>query len=223
MTRTRLRDRILPHYTRCEEWINSISHIVGGGIGCLVIIYCLISSIIQANGWKIVSSVIYGISFVALYTISSVYHGIRAGMAKKVMQVLDHCTIYFFIAGTYTPVMLCSMRPVYPGWAWSILGVVWGLTVLATTLTAIDLKKFEIVSMACYIGIGWCIVIAFAQLLHVMALPGVILLTAGGVVYTIGSILYGIGKKHRYVHSVFHFFVLGGSILQALCIVLYVI
>jgi len=225
MTRTRLRDRILPHYTRCEEWINSISHIVGGGIGCLVIIYCLISSIIQANGWKIVSSVIYGISFVALYTISSVYHGIRAGMAKKVMQVLDHCTIYFFIAGTYTPVMLCSMRPVYPGWAWSILGVVWGLTVLATTLTAIDLKKFSKLSMACYIGMGWSILLAAKTAIEAIPLPGLLLLLGGGIAYTVGACIYGIGKKKklRYMHSVFHLFVLLGSLLQFFCILFFVI
>ena len=94
---------------------------------------------------------------------------------------------------------------------------------LAVTLTAIDLKKYSVVSMSCYIGMGWCIIIAIRQLMQVLALPGVILLVAGGVTYTIGSVLYGIGKKHRYVHSIFHFFVLIGSILQALCIILYVI
>ncbi len=223
MTRTKLKDRLLPKYTRCEELINSISHIVGGGIGVLVLLYCLVSSIIQRDGWKIVGSIVYGISFIQLYVFSSVYHGLRPGIAKKVLQVIDHCSIYFFIAGTYTPIMLCSMRSVYPGWAWSILAVVWGLTALAATLTAIDLKKYSIVSMSCYIGMGWCIIVAIKQLMQVLAMPGVILLVTGGVVYTLGSILYGIGKKYRYVHSIFHFFVLGGSILQALCILLYVI
>ncbi len=223
MTRTKLKDRLLPQYTRCEELINSISHIVGGGIGVGVLIYCLIASIIQQDGWKIVSSIIYGISFIQLYVFSSLYHGLRTGMAKKVLQVIDHCSIYFFIAGSYTPIMLCCMRPAYPVWAWGILTVVWGLAVMAATLTAIDLKKYSVVSMSCYIGMGWCIIVALRQLMQVLAMPGVILLVAGGVVYTLGSILYGIGKKHRYVHCVFHFFVLGGSILQALCIVLYVI
>ncbi len=223
MTRTKLKDRHLPSYTRCEEWINSISHIVGGGLGCIALIYCLVRSILQADAWKIVSSVIYGLSFIQLYTFSSIYHALKVGMAKKVLQVIDHCSIYFFIAGSYTPVMLCAMRPVYPAWAWSIMGVVWGLTALAVTLTAIDLKKYSVVSMSCYIGMGWCIIIAIRQLMQVMAMPGVILLVAGGVTYTIGSVLYGMGKKHRYVHSVFHFFVLIGSILQALCIIMYVI
>jgi len=223
MTRTKLKDRQLPSYTRCEEWINSISHIVGGALGCIVMIYCLVRSIILADTWKIVSSVIYGLSFIQLYTFSSIYHALKIGTAKKVLQVIDHCSIYFFIAGSYTPIMLCAMRPVYPAWAWSIMGAVWGLTALAVTLTAIDLKKYSVVSMSCYIGMGWCIIIAIRQLMQVLALPGVVLLVAGGVTYTVGSVLYGIGKKHRYVHSIFHFFVLIGSILQALCIILYVI
>jgi len=223
MTRTKLKDRQLPSYTRCEEWINSISHIVGGALGCIVMIYCLVRSIILADTWKIVSSVIYGLSFIQLYTFSSIYHALKIGTAKKVLQVIDHCSIYFFIAGSYTPIMLCAMRPVYPAWAWSIMGAVWGLTALAVTLTAIDLKKYSVVSMSCYIGMGWCIIIAIRQLMQVLALPGVVLLVAGGVTYAVGSVLYGIGKKHRYVHSIFHFFVLIGSILQALCIILYVI
>ena len=223
MTRTKLKDRQLPSYTLCEERINSISHIVGGGLGVIALVYCLVRSILQADAWKIVGSAIYGVSFIQLYIFSCIYHALRPGMAKKVLQVLDHCSIYFFIAGSYTPIMFSAMRPIYPGWAWSILGVVWGLTALAVTLTAIDLKKYSVVSMSCYIGMGWCIIIAIRQLMQVLALPGVILLVAGGVTYTIGSVLYGIGKKHRYVHSVFHFFVLIGSILQALCIALYVI
>ena len=223
MTRTKLKDRQLPSYTLCEERINIISHIVGGGLGVIALVYCLVRSILQADAWKIVGSAIYGVSFIQLYIFSCIYHALRPGMAKKVLQVLDHCSIYFFIAGSYTPIMFSAMRPIYPGWAWSILGVVWGLTALAVTLTAIDLKKYSVVSMSCYIGMGWCIIIAIRQLMQVLALPGVILLVAGGVTYTIGSVLYGIGKKHRYVHSVFHFFVLIGSILQALCIALYVI
>lgn len=223
IARTKLRDRLLPQYTKVEERINSISHIVGAGIGGAVLLLCLILSSLQKDAWKIVSSVIYGLSFVQLYVISSIYHGLRSGTAKKVLQVIDHCSIYFFIAGTYTPILLCTMRPVYPGWAWSLFGVVWGLTALAVTLTAIDLKAFRVVSMICYIGMGWCIIIAMKPLIAVLPLAGVWLLVIGGVIYTLGTILYGLGKKHRYMHSLFHFFVLAGSVLQALCILFYVI
>jgi len=200
-----------------------ISHIVGGGLGVIVLLLCLWKGIAARSAWAIVSSVIYGVSFIQLYTISSVYHGLRPGTAKKVLQVIDHCSIYFFIAGTYTPVLLCLMRPVYPGWAWSLFGVVWGLAGLATVFTAIDLKKYAVLSMVCYIGMGWCVIAAIKQLLAVMPLPGLVLMLLGGITYTIGAVLYGLGKKHRYMHSVFHFFVLGGSAFQALSILLYVI
>lgn len=200
-----------------------ISHIIGGALGVIVLLLCLIKGIMARNVWAIVSAAIYGASFIQLYTISSVYHGLRRNMGKKVLQVIDHCSIYFFIAGTYTPVLLCLMRPVYPGWAWSLFGVVWGLAGLATVFTAIDLKKYAVLSMVCYIGMGWSVIVAIRPLLAVMPTPGLWLMLAGGVVYTVGAVLYGLGKKHRYMHSAFHFFVLGGSLLQALSILLYVI
>lgn len=200
-----------------------ISHITGAALGIIVLVFSLILSFSPPNVWAIVSSFIYGVSFIQLYTISSIYHGLRLGTAKKVLQVIDHCSIYLFIAGSYTPVMLCCMRSVHPGWAWTILGLVWGLAALAITFTAIDLKQYAAFSMVCYIGMGWCVLMAMKPLMEVLALPGVVLLAAGGVVYTIGAALYGLGKKHRYMHSLFHVFVLAGSILQALCILLYVL
>lgn len=223
MTRTKLRDRLLPDYTKGEEITNMVTHIVGGALGILVMTFALILSISHRDPWGIVSAAIYGVSYIQLYAISSVYHGLRAGTAKKVLQVIDHCSIYLFIAGTYTPVVLCSLRPVYPGWAWTLFGIVWGLTALAVTLTAIDLKKYAKFSMVCYIGIGWCVVLAIKPLLQVMPMGGFVLLLLGGVTYTIGAVLYGLGKKRRYMHSLFHVFVLGGSVLQALCILIYVL
>lgn len=221
MKRTRLRDRRLPDYTRGEEIYNMVSHIVGGGLGVCVLVICLVISILRRNVWGIVGGAIYGISFIQLYTISSIYHGLHAGTAKKVLQVLDHCSIYLFIAGTYTPIMLCRLRPAYPGWAWGLLGAVWALAALAITLTAIDLKKYSAFSMVCYIGMGWCVIAGIKPMLAVMPAGGMALLVAGGVAYTLGAILYGLGVKHRYMHSVFHTFVVAGSVLHALCVILY--
>ena len=223
MKRTKLRDRILPDYTKGEEITNMVTHIVGGAVGILVMTFALILSIMHRSAWAIVSAAIYGVSFIQLYTISSVYHGLRSGTAKKVLQVIDHCSIYLFIAGTYTPIVLCTMRPTHPVWAWLLFGIVWGLTTLAVTLTAIDLKKYAAFSMFCYIGIGWCVVLAIKPLMQVLPMSGFILLLLGGVTYTIGAVLYGLGNKLRYMHSLFHVFVLGGSVLQALCILLYVL
>lgn len=223
MTRTKIADRALPNYTRGEEIFNMVSHIVGGGIGVIVTVLCVTLAAMHQNAWAVVGCVIYGISMITLYTCSSVYHGLRHPTAKKVMQVLDHCTIYFLICGTYTPILLTAIREVSPIWAWTIFGLVWGLAAMATTFTAIDLKKYSTLSMACYIGMGWCIIIAWDVTVRAIAAPGLWLLIAGGVAYTVGAVLYGIGKKHRYMHSVFHLFVVLGSILQFLCIFFYVI
>ena len=116
--RTPLRNRLLPNYTRGEEIFNTVSHIVGGGFGILALVSCVLVSALHGDPWAVVGSAIYGGSMVLLYTISSVYHGLRPPTAKKVMQVIDHCTIYLLIAGTYTPILLCSIRQVSPGWAW---------------------------------------------------------------------------------------------------------
>lgn len=223
MTRTKLADRILPNYTRGEEIFNMVSHIVGGAFGIAALVLCVVFSAIKGDAWAVVGSAIYGASMVVLYTMSSIYHGLRPPMAKKVMQVIDHCTIYLLIAGTYTPILLVAVRPVSPAWCWVIFGIVWGLAVLAGVLTAIDLKKYSKLSMACYIGMGWCIVIAAKTVIEAVPFAGLMWLLAGGISYTVGAVLYGLGKKRRYAHSVFHLFVVMGSILHFICIFFYVL
>ena len=223
MKRTPIDERQLPDYTRGEEVMNMVTHIVGGGIGVLVLIAGIILSARKGDAWGVVSSVIYGLTMIWLYTMSSVYHGLRPGRAKKVMQVLDHCTIYALIAGTYTPILLAGIRPLHPVLAWVCFGIEWGLLALATTLTAIDLKKYTVLSMVCYIGMGWMIILALPQTVEAITQAGFYWLLAGGVAYTLGAILYGIGSKRRWFHSVFHIFVLLGSILQAIAILWYVL
>ena len=223
MKRTKLCDRCLPTYSGGEECFHMVSHIVGGGIGVLVLVAGIVISILRQDGWALATSIVYGVSLILLYTMSSVYHGLHSPLAKKVMQVLDHCTIYFLIAGTYTPITLCAIRRVSPMWAWLLFGFVWGLAALATTLTAIDLKKYACFSMICYIGMGWCVVIAVKPTVQAIAPTGLILLLAGGIAYTIGAVLYGLGKKRKWMHAIFHLFVVLGSILQALCVLIYVL
>ena len=223
MVRTKLSDRSLPNYTRGEERFNMISHIAGGGLGVIALVLCVVKSALAGNVWGVVSSAIYGAALIVLYTMSSVYHGLRPPMAKKVLQVLDHCTIYFLIGGTYTPILLCAIRKVSPGWAWALFGLVWGLAAMASVFTAIDLKKYAVLSMICYIGMGWCVVLAAKPTIQAVPLPGLIFLLAGGIAYTVGAILYGLGRKHRYVHSLFHLFVVAGSVLQFFCIYLYIL
>lgn len=223
MNRTRLSDRQLPDYTKGEEIFNMVSHIVGGAFGVIALIACIIVSAIHGSVWGIVSGIIYGASLILLYTMSSVYHGLRPNMGKKVMQVLDHCTIYALIAGTYTPVALCAIRPLFPLWGWLIFGFVWGVSAVAAVFTAIDLKKYAKFSMVCYICLGWCVVLALKPTIQSVPAAGLWWLLFGGIAYTIGAVLYGLGKKKRYMHSVFHLFVLLGSILQFVAIIGYIL
>lgn len=223
MTRTALVDRLLPNYTRGEEIMNMVTHIVGGAFGVAALVIGVIAAAFTGDAMKIVSVSIYGVTLVVMYTISSVYHGLNIGTAKKVMQVIDHCDIYFLIAGTYTPILLCSIRPTNPAIAWTIFGVEWGLTALAVTLNAIDLKRYSKLSMTCYIGMGWCIVAVLKPTIECITMGGFWWLLFGGVAYTIGAVFYGVGKKIHYIHSVFHIFVVIGSVLQYIAILKYVI
>jgi len=223
MSRIKLMDRLMPAYTRGEERMNMITHIVGGAISLAGMILCIVFSAIHHNGYGLAGSLVFGISMIMLYTMSSVYHGLPMGMGKRVMQVLDHCTIYVLIAGTYTPVLLCCIRPVDPVGAWVLFGVVWGLAVLAIVLTSIDLVRFKKISMVLYIGIGWAIIFRVRLLIQVVGWSGFALLLSGGICYTIGAVLYGVGKKVRYMHSIFHLFVVAGTVLHILFMLLYVV
>ena len=139
------------------------------------------------------------------------------------MQVIDHCTIYFLICGTYTPIMLAGFLPVYPAVGWGLLIAEWVLAITAATLTAIDLKKYNVFSMICYILMGWGIIFFLPQAFKVLTKPGFYVLLSGGIAYTLGAVLYGIGSKTRWFHSVFHIFVVLGSVLQFLAIYFYVL
>ena len=191
-----------------------VSHIAGGAFGVLALVLCLVRAVQNESLWGVVSSSVYGVSIIALYTMSSLYHGLRPGTAKKVLQVLDHCTIYLLIAGTYTPVLLCSMRPVFPGWAWTLFGVVWGCAAMAVVFTAIDLKKYAILSMVCYLAMGWCVVLAIKPALTSVPHAALLWILLGGVVYTVGAVLYGLGKRRKWMHSVFHVCCLLGTVLH---------
>ena len=220
MKRIPLRQRKLPTYSKGEEVMNMVTHIVGGAVGVAV----LLAGILLARGaLEKTVMVVYGGCMICLYTMSSVYHGLKPSMGKRVMQVIDHCTIYFLIAGTYMPITLIALRPVFPMLGWGLTLFQWALTALAVTLTAIDLKKYNVFSMICYIGMGWAVLPFAAQARRALGDTGFLWLLWGGIVYTVGAVLYGIGSKKKWFHSVFHIFVVLGSVLQAVCILEYVI
>ena len=220
MKRIPLRLRMLPEYTRGEEIMNMVTHITGGGLAVLGSIFCILKAI-RLDAVDLIGAVIYCTTMICVYTMSSIYHGLRTDTSKKVMQVIDHCAIYFLIAGTYTPIMVTGFLPVYPQIGWGLLIMEWGLAALAVTLTAIDLKKYNVFSMVCYIFMGWGIIFFLPQALAVMTKPGFYWLLTGGIAYTIGAVLFGLGKKLKWMHGVFHIFVILGSLFQYLAIVLY--
>ena len=223
MIRTKLADRILPVYSKGEEIFNMVSHIVGGAIGIAAIVLCCVIAASHGNAYGVVSGTIFGVTLIILYTMSSIYHGLNPNLkAKKVFQVIDHCSIFLLIAGTYTPFTLCTLREYDPVLAWTIFGIVWGMAILGITLNAIDIKKFKVFSMICYIVMGWCIIVKIDVVINQLGIPGFVLLLAGGICYTIGAIVYGLGKKRKWMHSIFHLLCVASSVLHLLCVLLYV-
>ncbi len=224
MKRQKLAERTLPDYTKGEEIMNMVTHIVGGAAGIVALVVGIIIAAFSKSGYSMAGAIVYGVSMILLYTFSSVYHGLRPSLlAKKVMQIIDHCSIFILIAGTYTPIVLCAIREYSPALAWVLFGVVWAAAIVGITLNGIDIKKYHTFSAICYLSMGWCIVFAYRALDFLLARGGIWLLVAGGLSYTVGAMFYYFFKKRRYMHSVFHFFVLAGSICHMLYILLYIL
>ena len=224
MQRIKLADRILPVYTKGEEIFNMVSHIVGGAMGIAAIVLCSIFGALRGNVYGVVSGVIFGATMLILYTMSSIYHGLSPKTkAKKVFQIIDHCSIFILIAGTYTPMALCTLREqnVFEGWL--IFGIIWGLAIVGITLNSIDLKKFKLFSMICYLVMGWCIVTRTSVVINELGMGAFMMLLGGGIAYTVGAVFYAVGKKKKWMHSIFHIFCVIGSVLHFLLILLYVI
>lgn len=213
----------LPKYTKGEEIFNAVSHIVGGAFGILALVIGVIYAALYSNAVAIVSMVIFGVAMILLYTMSAIYHFLKPNRAKKVFRIFDHCTIYLLIAGTYTPFCLIALEGVLQGYI--ILGIVWGISIVGITLNAVNMhwKAVKILSQISYIALGWCILFAFIPLLNALSLLEFWLLVGGGLAYTIGAIFFAFGSKCRYIHSVWHLFVILGTVLQFTSILLYII
>jgi len=216
-----LKEKIaIPQYSLSEELMSAISHGIGALLGVAGLVLCIVISAIHGSAISVVASCIYGVTIILLYTMSTLYHSLKVNNAKRVFRIIDHCSIYLLIAGSYTPYTLVTLKG---AWGWTIFGVIWGAAILGIVLNSIDIKKYKKISMVLYILMGWMVLIAIKPLLNSLAKPGFILLLIGGILYTIGAIFYGIGRKKKYMHSVFHIFVLAGSIFQFFSIYLYVL
>lgn len=216
-----LKDKIeIPKYSLAEELVSAISHGIGSLLSIAALVLCVVFSAIHHNAYAVVSSVIYGSTSIILYTMSTLYHSLKVNNAKRIFRIIDHCSIFLLIAGTYTPYALVVLPKAL---GWTIFGIIWFCAVLGIVLNSISIKKFKKLSMALYLIMGWMIIFSFDTLLNSVDIAGIYLMLAAGSLYTIGAIFYGIGKKHKYMHSIFHLFVLAASILFFFSIFLYVI
>ncbi|MBR1455913.1 MAG: hemolysin III family protein [Oscillospiraceae bacterium] len=196
----------LPDYSAGEELFNAISH----GVGALLSAAALVLMLVRARGaLEETTAALFGAAMIVLYTMSCLYHGLspeRSG--KKVLRVLDHCNVYLLVLGTYIPV---SLLGVGGGKGWALFGAVCFFTVLGIVFTAIDVDRFQVVSVICHLCSGWSILIGVPDLLRTMGADGLLQLILGGVAYTVGSVLYGLGKRKKYRHCVFHVFCILGT------------
>ncbi len=218
---SRLEQKIeIPKYTLGEELVNAISHGCGAVLGIAALCLCVIRAYMNHISYGVVSSYVFGLSLVILYTMSCLYHSFKPNNAKRVMRIFDHCTIFLLIAGTYTPFTLISLRGAI---GWTLFGIIWATAIFGIVINAIDMERFTTLSMICYLTMGWAIIFAFKPLMKAVSMGGIKLLVAGGIAYTVGAVIFGIGSKIKYMHSLWHFFVLAGSILHFFCIYFYVL
>lgn len=208
----------LGFYTLGEEIANSVTHGLGALMALAGAVVLIVFAALTHDPWKIVSVSIYSFTMFFLFLMSTLYHAINNKQAKQVFRVFDHTSIYLLIAGTYTPFTLVTLRG---PWGWAIFGVVWAAAILGIVLSAIDIERFKVFEMTCYVASGWCIVVAMFPLVKALSVPAIVMLVAGGVSYTAGIAFFA--SERKYWHSIWHLFVLAGAVLHYMCILLYVI
>jgi len=210
----------IKRYTTGEEIFNSVSHGVsalGAVIGCTVMITL---SACFGTGRAVASSIIFGLSLVTMYTMSTLYHAFPFERVKKLFRVFDHSSIPLLIAGSYTPFCLIALKDSPKGTV--VVTVVWLCAAAAIALNVINLDRFEKYTLVIYIAMGWSVLFALNDIVAALPQPGFLLLLGGGLAYTAGIAFYKMTKV-RYMHSVWHLFVTLGSLLHFLCVVMYVL
>lgn len=197
-------------YSLGEEIFNSVSHGIGGLLSIAGSVVLIVFCALYADAWAVVSASIYGASLIILYTMSTLYHAITNNKAKKFFRIMDHDTIFFLIAGTYTPFTLVTLRgPI----GWVLFGIVWGAAIIGIVLNSIDLERFRKPSVICYILMGWAIIFAIKPMINALSSVSLIFLLTGGIFYTVGIIFYAL-KKVKWFHSVWHLFTIAGSVFH---------
>ena len=202
-----------------EEWFNTISHAVTllTAVGGMTVI--IVFGAQSDKEWTLFSALIYGISLVLLYAASSLYHGIQNPKTKRFFNILDHCGIYVLIAGTYTPVALIAIGG---NVGWLFFGIQWSLALIGIILKIFYTGRFNLLSTIMYAVMGWLALIKAETIYNVLPTPAFWLLLSGGLAYTIGIVFYVIDTRMKLAHFIWHLFVMAGSLLHYLMMVIYV-
>ncbi|MCP3850033.1 MAG: hemolysin III family protein [Gammaproteobacteria bacterium] len=206
-------------YTYHEEIANTISHGVGVILSITGLTVLVAYSSLYGDIWHIVSSSIFGVSLILLYTASTLYHAIPVPKAKAILKQIDHSAIYLLIAGSYTPFLLVNLHGII---GWSLFVLVWSIAIAGIILEVLRKDRFKKLSIALYLGLGWLVVAAIKPMLDAVEKGGLILLLIGGLFYSIGVFFY-VRKKMLYHHAIWHLFVLAGSISHYFAVLFYVI
>ncbi|MET0379032.1 MAG: hemolysin III family protein [Spongiibacteraceae bacterium] len=200
------------------ERFNVITHLVGAVLALIGTIALVLVAVATGDAWKVLSAVIYGMTLVQLYTVSVLYHR-SGGSARDWLREYDHVSIYFLIAGTYTPFCLVTL---HGPWGWSVLGVEWGLGVIGAVVDVLWKREPRIAPVVVYVVMGWVAVVAVMPLLHALGTAGFFWLLAGGLFYTLGIIFYSLDARLRHAHGIWHLFVIAGSAAHYYAILRYV-
>lgn len=206
-------------FTKEEEIANSITHGIGAVLSIAALFVLVRQAILYGTVWHIASFTIFGLTMLLLYVSSTMVHALPPGKTKDFFEIMDHSSIYFFIAGSYTPFLFIAVQ----GWVgWTLFGVVWGLAVAGTVFKCFFAKRFLVVSTIGYIVMGWLIVFVWETLIATVPYNGIVLLAAGGIFYTTGSIFY-IWRGFKFHHAVWHLFVIAGTTAHFFSILLYLL
>lgn len=207
-------------FTKGEEIANSITHGIGALLSIAALVLLIVYSSLNGTAWHIVSFTIFGSTMLILYISSTMVHSLPAGKGKDVFEILDHASIYFFIAGTYTPFLLVAVKGAL---GWTLFGIVWGIAIAGTVFKCFFVKKYLFTSTILYVVMGWMIVFAWNPITEAIGQQGMNLLIIGGVIYTVGSVFYVWRSLFKFHHAVWHLFVIAGSVLHFFCVLLYLL
>ncbi len=201
------------------EKFNAWTHLVGALLALAGALWLLALAVASGDGWKIFAIAVYGATLVLLYSISTIYHSVR-GRAKAILRKLDHLSIYLLIAGSYTPFCLITLRG---PWGWSLFGIVWTLALIGMLQEIKPRSEARIMSLVIYAVMGWIVLVAVKPLLDSLGTTGFVWLAAGGVFYTVGIIFFAFDDRFRHWHGIWHLFVVAGSLMHFIAILLYVL